>query len=145
MISRVITFSLMLILPATHHAHAGEVKSITDKIYSNSFEKFNRLGKTDVTDMQSCDTDNTGFITVYSITGKAQQGIDVTLDGSPIGHLSTYFPDNMPDCQAPSANGVITIMVPAGEHRLEAISPNLNWPSHTFTLEKCGCMVLPLS
>ncbi|MEJ2142187.1 MAG: hypothetical protein P8Y24_07500 [Gammaproteobacteria bacterium] len=145
MTSRVITFSLMVILSATHYAYAGEVKSITDKIYSNSFEKYNRFGKTDVTDTQSCETDNTGFITVYSITGKAQQGIDITLDGSPIGHLSTYFPDEMPDCQTPSAKGIITIMVPAGEHTLEAISPNLNWPGHTFTVEKCECMVLPLS
>lgn len=145
MIYRLISVSLLAMLSASPCAYASEVKSITDKIYSNSFEKFNRFGKANDTDSQSCETDNSGFITVYSINGQAQQGIDVTLDGSPIGHLSSYYPDDMPECKTPSTKGIITIVVPAGKHTVEASSPNLNWPSHTFTVEKCGCMVLPLS
>lgn len=145
MIYQVMTFSLIAMLSVSPSLYAGELKSITDKIYSNSFEEYNRFDKTQSTDAQSCDVDNTAFITVYSITGKARHGIDVKLDGSPIGNLSSYFPDEMPECQSPSSKGIITIIVPAGEHTLEAESPNLNWPGHTFSVETCGCMVLPLS
>ena len=145
MISQAITFSLIVLQSASGSLYAAEVKSVTDKIYYNSFDEFNRFGKTSDIDSQSCEADNTSFITIYSITGKAQQGIDIKLDGSSIGNLTTYFPDEMPECKTPSTNGIITIVVPSGKHTLEASSPNLNWPSHTFTVEKCECMVLPLS
>ena len=145
MIRSVIKCSIVITLIVLHPSHAGEVKSITEQLYSNSFEEYNRFDKSLNAGTQSCDVDNTAFITVYSITGKAQQGIDVMLDGSAIGNLTTYFPDDMPECKTPSTKGIITIVVPAGKHTLEASSPNLTWPSHRFTVEKCECIVLPLS
>jgi hypothetical protein len=95
--------------------------------------------------MQSCESDNVAVITIYSKTGKAQIGIDVKLDSSPVGSLTTHFPDAGPDCKTPSSDGIITIVIPAGEHTLEAESINLAWPAHTFSIDKCECLTLPLS
>lgn len=123
----------------------SELESAADKLYSNSFKMFKQLSVSHETETQSCDMDDTAVVTIYSTNGMAQTEIDVKLDGSHVGSLSTYFPNEEPGCKTPSAKGVITIKVPAGEHTLEADSPNLNWPSHPFSVEKCGCMVLPLS
>jgi hypothetical protein len=124
---------------------ASRVESAADKLYSQSFAMFEDISGSQEIEGQSCDTDDTAVVTIYSTNGMAQHEIDVTLDGSSIGSLTTYFPDSEPGCKTPSADGVITLMVPAGKHTLEATSPNLNWPSHNFSVEKCQCMVLPLS
>lgn len=124
---------------------ASNVESAADKLYSQSFAMFEQAGGSREIDTQSCDTDATGIVTIYSTNGMAQHEIDVNIDGSPVGSLTTYFPDDEPGCKTPSADGVITIMVPAGKHTLEATSPNLNWPSHHFSVGKCECMSLPLS
>lgn len=124
---------------------ANELESAADKLSSHSFSVFKQINESREIDTQSCDTGDTGIITIYSVNGMAQNGIDVKLDGSHIGSLTTYFPNEEPGCKTPSAAGIITLIVPAGKHVLEAASSNLSWPSHPFSVEKCGCMVLPLS
>jgi hypothetical protein len=124
---------------------ASGVESAADKLYSQSFAMFEEISGSREIDTQSCDTKDTAVVTIYSTNGMAQHEIDVNIDGSPVGSLTTYFPDDEPGCKTPSADGVITLMVPAGKHTLEATSPNLNWPSHHFSVEKCECMSLPLS
>lgn len=146
MLTRAISFSLVMLLSASHHSYAEPLKpeSITDKINSTPFELSNQSRESIDAEMQSCKTDKTAVITVYSATGKAQVDIDVKLDRNPIGSLTTHYPDAGPACKTSSSDGVITIIIPAGKHTLEAKSLNLVWPSHTFTIKECECMVLPL-
>jgi len=110
-----------------------------------SFQKLNQSRESIDADMLSCESDNVAVITIYSITGAAQIGIDVKVDGSPVGSLITHFPDTDPECKTPSSDGVITIVIPAGKHTLEAESINLAWPAYTFSVNKCECLALPLS
>ena len=123
---------------------ASQLESAADKLSSHSFAMFRQLSIHE-TDTQSCDIHDTAVVTIYSTNGMAQNEIDVKLDGSHIGSLTTYFPNEEPSCKTPSAKGIISLVVPAGKHILEAASPNLAWPSHTFSVEKCGCIVVPLS
>ena len=106
---------------------------------------FEQFGEAPEIDTESCHLDDTAIVTIYSTNGMAQHEIDVHLDGSPIGRLTTYYPDDEPGCKTPTDDGVITLMIPAGKHTLDAESPNLNWPSHNFSVDKCECMSLPLS
>ena len=145
MLSKAIMFSLFIMLLASHHSYADQVKSISAVLNSNSFDIFNQSRESIDAKMQSCKTDKNAVVTIYSATGKAQVGIDVKLDGSPVGNLTTHFPDKGPKCKTPGSAGIITIVIPAGKHTLEAESLNLVWPSHTFTINKCECLVLPLS
>lgn len=124
----------------THH-----IQSVTDQLYSESFMMPMHLSTSHESNSQSCHKEDTAVITIYSTNGKAQTEIDVKLDGSPVGSLKTYFPHNGPSCKTPSAKGVLTLMVPAGQHTLEADSPNVTWPSHNFSVNQCTCLVLPLS
>lgn len=124
---------------------ASQVESVADKLYTSSSGMFKQFSHTQETETQSCDMRDTAIITIYSTNSTAQSEIDVKLDGLPIGSLSTYYADEGPACKTPSAKGVITLMVPEGKHTLEAASPNLHWPGHTFTVNKCSCMLLPLS
>lgn len=124
---------------------ASQVEFEADKLNANPFAKFNRFSEPEDTDSQTCDTDNTGLVTIYTTNSTAQAPIDVKLDGSRVGSLTTYFSDDGPGCRARNAAGVISLNVSAGQHVIEAVSPNLNWPGHRFTVEKCGCMLLPLS
>ena len=124
---------------------ANEVESAADKLISHSFTMFKPLNTPNETDAQSCDLHDTAVITIYSTNGVAQSEIDVKLNGIHIGSLTTYFQDKEPACKTPSTQGIISLIVPAGQHVLEASSPNLNWPSHKFSVEKCNCLVLPLS
>jgi hypothetical protein len=110
-----------------------------------AFQKLDQSRESIDADMQSCESDNVAVITIYSKTGKAQIGIDVKIDSSPVGSLKTHFPDAGPDCKTPSSDGIITIVIPAGDHTLEAESINLVWPTHTFSINKCECLTLPLS
>ena len=95
--------------------------------------------------LQSCNSDATGVVTIYTTTGKAQVGIDVSIDGQPVGSLTSHYPDDEPACNTDSSDGVITIVVPEGDHTLDAESLNLFWPTYTFKVRKCDCLSLPLS
>jgi len=145
MLNRVIISSLVIMLSASHSIHADQVKPISDMMNSFAFQKLNQSRESIDADMQSCKSDNVGVITIYSKTDKAQIGIDVNVDGSPVGSLTTYFPDTAPECKTPSSDGIITIVIPAGKHTLEAESINLIWPTHIFNINKCECLALPLS
>ena len=144
-LNRVIMSGLLIMLSASYKIHADQVKPISDMMNHFSFQKLNQSRKSIDTDMQSCESDNIAVITIYSKTGKAKIGIDVKLDSSPVGSLTTHFPDTGPECKAPSSDGIITIVIPAGKHMLEAESINLIWPVHTFSVKKCECLTLPLS
>ena len=145
MLSRVIVFTIVIILSAFHYIHADQVKPISDMINPYSFQQLNQSAESIENDMQSCESDNIAIVTIYSTTGEAQVGIDVKLDGSPVGSLLTHFPGSGPECRTPSSDGIITIVIPAGEHTLEAESVNLVWPAHSFSIGKCECLELPLS
>lgn len=143
-----ISLSVMMFTFMSSHAVGDKTSqpvSAADQLYSLSLSTTGNSGRSHKIDTQSCATDETAVITIYSTNGRAQSEIDVKLDGSVIGSLTTYFPNGEPGCKTPSAKGVITLQVPAGKHTLEADSPNVNWPSHDFSVEKCQCMVLPLS
>ena len=137
--------SLVIMLSASHSIDADQVKDISDIINSFSFQKLSQSSETIDADMQSCESDNIAVITIFSKTDKAQIGIDVKVDGGPAGSLTTHFPDTGPECKTPSSDGIITIVIPAGKHTLEAESINLLWPVHTFNINKCECLTLPLS
>jgi len=144
-LNRVIMSSLAIMLSASHGSHADQVKPISDMMNPFAFQKLNQSRESIDADMQSCESDNIAVITIYSKTDKAHVGIDVKVDGSPVGSLTTHFPDTGPECKTPSSDGIITIVIPAGKHTLEAESINLIWPAHTFNVNKCECLALPLS
>ena len=137
-------FSFVLMLSASHNIHADQVKPISNMMNPLSFQKLNQSRDSIDADMQSCESDNIAVITIYSKTGEAQIGIDVKVDNSPVGSLITHYPDTGPECRTPSADGIITLVIPAGEHTLEAESFNLVWPVHSFNIKKCECLALPL-
>lgn len=132
-------------LSASHISYADQVKSAADSLHYTPYNKFKQRGKSHSVEMESCKTDNSALITVYSTNGMANSSIEVKVDGSPIGNLTSYYSDGDPGCQTPTARGIITIMLPAGKHTLDASSTNLNWPSKNFSAEKCKCTLLPLS
>ena len=145
MLNRVIISSLVIMLSASHSINADQVKPISDMMNPLAFQKLNQSRESIDADMQSCESDNVAVITIYSKTDKAKIGIDVNVDGSPVGSLTTYFPDTGPECKTPSSDGIITIVIPAGKNTLEAESINLIWPAHIFNVNKCECLALPLS
>ncbi len=145
MLSRVIVSCLVILLPASHAIHADQVKPISDMMNPYLFQKVDQSRESIDADLQSCESDNTAVVTIFSQTGNAQVGIDVKVDGSPVGSLTTHFPDFGPECKTPSSDGIITIVIPAGTHTLEAESINLVWPVHTFSINRCECLSLPLS
>ena len=145
MFNKVILPSIALMLSASYNINADQVRPISDMINSFSFQQLNQTRESIDADMQSCESDNIAVITIYSKTGEAQTGIDVKVDSNPVGSLATHFPDAGPECKTPSSDGIITIVIPAGKHTLEAESINLSWPVHTFNVEKCECLKLPLS
>ena len=143
-----VSLVVMMSVFVSSYADSGrssKVESAADKLFSSSLPMSRSLGISHDTDAQSCQTNDTAVVTIYTTNASAHNEIDVKLDGSPIGSLTTYFPDSGPGCKTPSTDGVITIMLPAGKHTLEADSPNVSWPSHNFSVEQCQCMVLPLS
>lgn len=142
---RLIMLCVVILLSAYHYIHADQVKPVSDFMNPYSFQTLNQSRESIETDMLSCESDGTAVITIYSTTGSAQIGIDVKVDGNPVGSLLTHFPDAGPACQTPSSDGVITLVVPAGQHTLEAESINLVWPAHSFSIQKCECLALPLS
>ena len=125
-------------------AQAVEPKDISDMLDERAMSMIGQHDDSAEARMQSCNTDNTAVVTVYTTTGKAQVGIDVRIDGRTAGSLTSHYPDEEPLCNTDGSAGVITLVVPAGEHTLDAESINLFWPTYTFNVEKCECRVLPL-
>ncbi len=142
---RVTVPATVIILWASLNIHADQVKPIDDLMNPYAFQKLNQSRASLDSDMQACESNDIAVITIYSETGEAQVGIDVKVDGNPVGSLSTHFYDSVPECQTPSSDGIITIVIPAGRHTLEAESINLIWPVHTFSVKPCECLTLPLS
>jgi len=140
--------SLLVTMFSILTANAEGSRSVTpvsaaDQLFSSTMSRPLNISRE--ADVQACHSNDTAVITIYSTNGSAQKEIDVKIDGSTIGSLKTYFPNGEPGCKSPNAAGIITIMVPAGKHTLEAESLNVTWPSHNFSVNKCECMVLPLS
>jgi len=146
--SKVVALSLIVTLFTILSCFADgryKVESAADKLYSLSSPVPNRETIKPDMDIHACHVADTATVTIFSTNGMAQSEIEVKLDGSPVGSLKTYYPDGKPGCKTPSARGVITIKLPAGKHTLDAVSPNISWPSHNFSVKTCECMVLPLS
>ena len=137
------TFALVSLLSISQ-AQAVEPKDISDMLDERAMSMMGHLGDSDEARMESCHSDNTAVVTIYTTTGKAQVGIDVRIDGRTVGSLTSHYPDEVPLCNTNGSAGVITLVVPAGEHTMEAESLNLFWPTYTFNVEKCKCRVLPL-
>ncbi len=137
------SFALVSLLSISQ-AWAVEPKDISDLLDERAMSMVSPLGDTAEARIQSCNSDSTAVITIYTTTGKAQVGIDVSIDERTVGSLTSHYPDEEPGCNTDASAGVITLIVPAGEHTLDAESLNLFWPTHTFNVEKCECRVLPL-
>ena len=136
-------FALVSLLSVSQ-AHAVEPKDISDMLDERAMSMMDNLDDSDEARLKSCNSDNTAVVTIYTTTGKAQVGIDVKIDGQTVGSLTSHYPDEAPFCNMDGSAGVITLVVPAGEHTMEAESLNLFWPTYTFNIEKCKCRVLPL-
>ncbi len=140
--STLCTFVLVSLLSISQ-AQAVEPKDISDMLDERAMSMVLSDDSAEAR-MQSCHSDNTAVVTIYTSNGNAQVGIDVKIDGQAVGSLTSHYPDEGPSCNTDSSAGVITLVVPAGEHKLDAGSLNLFWPSYTFDVEKCECRVLPL-
>jgi hypothetical protein len=143
--TKVLTPALIVLMSVYIPSFADQPESIADKLNSSHSGMFKQYNGSRHDDTQLCNQRATGFITVYSTNSTTQGEIDVILDGMPVGSLSSYFPGDGPTCKAANARGVITIIVPEGEHTIRASSSNLNWPGQAFTVKKCSCMLMPLS
>ena len=137
------TFVLVFLLSISS-AQAVEPKDISDMLDERAMSMVGQSDDSAETRMQSCNSDNTAVVTIYTTNGNAQVGIDVRIDGRTVGSLTSHYPDEVPSCNTDGSSGVITLIVPAGEHTLDAKSLNLFWPTHTFEVETCDCRVLPL-
>lgn len=141
--SSLCTVALVTLL-SIPQAQAVEPKDISKMLDERAMSMVGQSDDSAEARMQSCNSDNTSVVTIYTTTGKAQVGIDVRIDGRTVGSLTSHYRDEGPSCNTDSSAGVITVVVPAGEHTLDAESLNLFWPTYTFNLEKCECRVLPL-
>lgn len=125
-------------------AQAVEPKDISKMLDERAMEMVGQSEESAEARVLSCNSDNTAVVTIYTINGDAQVGIDVKIDGRAVGSLTTHYPDEVPSCNTDSSAGVITLVLPAGEHMMDASSLNLYWPTHGFEVEACDCRVLPL-
>ena len=125
-------------------AQAVKPKDISKMLDERAMEMVSQSEDSAEARVLSCNSDNTAVVTIYTINGDAQVGIDVKIDGRAVGSLTTHYPDEVPSCNTDSSAGVITMVLPAGEHTMDASSLNLYWPTHSFEVEACDCRVLPL-
>lgn len=137
------SFALVSLLSISQ-AWAVEPEDISDLLDERAMSMVSPLGDTAEARIQSCNSDNTAVVTIYTTTGKAQVGIDVSIDGRTVGTLASHYPDEEPGCNSDSSDGVITLVVPAGEHTLDAESLNLFWPTYAFNVDSCQCRTLAL-
>ncbi len=134
-----------MLLLTCQHAYADGPKPVIDIVNMNSFDNLQQSRESIAAKMQTCESDRTGAVTVYAITEKAQAGIAVSIDASPVGDLTTYFPELGPACLAAGSRGVITLVLSTGEHSLKASSLNLDWPDVMFSINTCECVRVPLA
>ncbi len=137
------TFAVVSLLSISQ-AQAVEPKDISKMLDERAMEMVGQSDDSTEARMQSCNSDNTAVLTIYTTNGNAQVGIDVKIDGRAVGSLTSHYPDEGPTCNTDSSAGVITFVVPAGEHTMDAKSLNLFWPRYTFEVETCECRVLAL-
>ena len=141
--STLYTFAVFSLLSISQ-AQAVEPKDISKMLDERAMEMVGQSGDSAETRTQSCNSDNTAVVTIYTTNGDAQVGIDVKIDGRNVGSLTSHYPDEGPTCNTDGSAGVITFVVPAGEHTMDAKSHNLFWPTYTFEVETCECRLLPL-
>ena len=98
----------------------------------------NGVGDTD----EPCLEDNTGKLTVYT-SNPSPGAITVYIDGNHAGSLSHYFTGDGPDCGA-SGDGVITQVVEAGLHTIEASSSGRTWGPTSVDVDVCRCSRMEL-
>jgi len=136
-------FALVFLLSISS-AQAIEPKDISKMLDERAMSMLVQTDDSAESRIQSFNSDNTAVVTIYTTNGNAQVGIDVSIDGRAVGSLRSHYPDEVPSCNTDGSSGVITFVLPAGEHTLDAKSLNLFWPTHTFEVETCDCRVLPL-
>lgn len=134
----------LVTLLSIFQAQAVEPKDISKMLDERAMSMVGQHDDSAEARMQSCNSDNTAVVTIYTTNGNAQVGIDVSVDGRAVGSLTSHYPDEVPSCNTDGSSSVITFVLPAGEHTLDAKSLNLFWPTHTFEVETCDCRVLPL-
>lgn len=137
------TFAFVYLLSISQ-AQALEPKDISDMLDARAMSMLGPSDDSAESRLQSCHSDNTAVVKIYTTSSNAQVGIDVKIDGRTVGSLTSHYPDDGPSCNTDGSAGVITFVLPAGEHTLDAKSLNLFWPTYTFNVEKCECQVLPL-
>lgn len=135
---------VLVTLLSISRAQAVEPKDISKMLDERAMSMVGQSEDSAEARIQSCISDNTAVVTVYTTNGNAQVGIDVKINRRAVGSLTSHYPDEVPSCNLDSSAGVITLVVPAGKHTLDASSLNLYWPTHTFEVETCDCRVLPL-
>ena len=141
--SSLCTVALVTLL-SIPQAQAVEPKDISKMLDERAMSMVGHSGDAAEARMQSCNSDNTSVVTIYTTNGDAQVDIDVRIDGQAVGSLASHYPDEGPSCNTDGSAGIITLVVPAGEHTMDAKSLNLFWPSYTFEVEACQCRVLAL-
>ena len=141
--STLYTFAVVYLFSISQ-AQAVEPKDISKMLDERAMEMIDQSDDSAEARMQSCNSDNTAVVTIYTTNGKAQVGIDVRIDGRAVGSLTSHYPDEAPTCNTDGSAGVITLVVPTGEHTMDATSLNLFWPTYTFEVETCECRVLSL-
>ena len=134
----------LVTLLSISQAQAVEPKDISKMLDERAMSMVGQSEDSAEARIQSCTSDNSAVVTVYTTNGNAQVGIDVKIDGRAVGSLTSHYPDEVPLCNSDSSAGVMTLVVPAGKHTLDASSLNLYWPTHSFEVEACDCRVLPL-
>lgn len=141
--SSLCTVALVTLL-SIPQAQAVEPKDISKMLDERAMSMVGQSGDSAEARMQSCNSDNTSVVTIYTTNGDAQVDIDVRIDGQAVGSLASHYPDEGPSCNTDGSAGIITLVVSAGEHTMDAKSLNLFWPSYTFEVEACQCRVLAL-
>ena len=134
----------LVTLLSISQAQAVEPKDISKMLDERAMEMVGQSEESAEARIQSCNSDNTSVVTIYTTNGDAQVGIDVSIDGRAVGSLTSHYPDEGPSCNTDSSAGVVTLVLPAGEHTMDAKSLNLFWPSYTFEVGACECRVLAL-
>lgn len=137
-------FALMATTCFTTGTFAAKPEPVADALLSKPFELVTQSADDIAQQMASCASDATGAVTVYVATDRAQVGIDVMVDDAHVANLTSHYPDERPPCMTASSNGLVTMVLPVGEHTMEARSLNLAWPEYRFSIEQCDCVLIPL-
>ena len=101
-----ILVSLLSISPA----QAVEPKDISKLLDERAMEMVGQSEESAEARIQSCNSDNTSVVTIYTTNGDAQVGIDVSIDGRIVGSMTSHYPDEGPSCNTDSSAGVVTLV-----------------------------------